>query len=383
MRCPRCKIRSMVPCEKGETTLDICPTCLGIWFDPGEMGIIKEEGFDDEKMVMENAELRIQNEERKGQNGNAEFGVRNAEYTKEKKQKYDCTLCGVALVPVNYQYTGNRVFHCRECNGTFSSLETAKKIHKTLEMAEKRAGSRDGKGIVGASSNVGAVNFSGISPLFSREKASIPLPAIIPLSSDLKIGIFPAVTAAILAIFLIVFILGDLLATSPVDFVSRVGIDPGVSLTGQVIPLISYGFIHVNIFPLIVNSCFIYFVGAPLEERLSPAIYIVFFVGGTVLAAAVHLLAKSGNGPIVGAAGGVSALLGAYAVTFPLVRVKAAFFGTILSLPSYMMVVAWLLFAFFTSGDILFSFLNPYGPGFVPQASSFLAGAVAAFTLRR
>jgi membrane associated rhomboid family serine protease len=291
------------------------------------------------------------------------------------KKGLKCPACDEGLAPVDYQYTGNAVYHCGKCSGTFAPKNSAGNIHRQLVAGQEKAGKllEKTKDIEDKESR--GSGFAHLSRRSGDEHFFLPIPAVIPVESEVKLGIIPYVTFSVIAIFLLFFLAGKVFFAGSKDVAGGVALVSGAGL-GNPIKILGYGLFHTHLLPLIVNGAFLFIAGSPLEERLSPAKFVLLFFAGLITCGAVHLLSGQPGGQILGASGGISAILGGYVVLFPLMKVRVFAMGYLLSLPSYLMVIAWLLISFFMTGDFISAYLNPYGPGFVPVSAAFLTGLV-------
>jgi membrane associated rhomboid family serine protease len=90
----------------------------------------------------------------------------------------------------------------------------------------------------------------------------------------------------------------------------------------QLLTLISALFIHAGWLHLLGNMIYLWVFGMPLERRLGAMGMIVIFVlGGALANLFVAMRLPELNGPIVGASGAVSAVVGAYLGLFPSRRI--------------------------------------------------------------
>jgi membrane associated rhomboid family serine protease len=88
--------------------------------------------------------------------------------------------------------------------------------------------------------------------------------------------------------------------------------------------LLSYGFLHVDLGHILYNLLFLYFMGTMLEQELGSRRTLVFYLVALALAGACQLglgLALGQEAPIMGASGGVLALVFALATLHPNMRV--------------------------------------------------------------
>jgi membrane associated rhomboid family serine protease len=82
--------------------------------------------------------------------------------------------------------------------------------------------------------------------------------------------------------------------------------------------LFSALFIHVNLVHVLGNSVFLLIFAYPSEKALGPwRLLLLFLVGGAIANLVASLMMPSTGSLIVGASGGVSALIGTYLALFP------------------------------------------------------------------
>jgi membrane associated rhomboid family serine protease len=84
------------------------------------------------------------------------------------------------------------------------------------------------------------------------------------------------------------------------------------SLIGQVVPFLSYMFLHGDYTHLAMNSLWLLAFGPIVARRLGAARFLLFFAFCGIASALTHLVVYFGApDPVVGASGGVSGLMGA------------------------------------------------------------------------
>ncbi len=142
-------------------------------------------------------------------------------------------------------------------------------------------------------------------------------------------------------------------------------------------------FIHANIFHLLGNAIFFWFVGCNLEDRWGRIVYLLFFFTGGILANYAHFLANPYSSiPAVGASGAISALMGAFLLRFPKMptRVFWLWFGFtfrfgVITIPAYIGIIMWI------SMQIILSMLHVGNIAYWAHLGGFAAGAVGAALL--
>ncbi len=173
------------------------------------------------------------------------------------------------------------------------------------------------------------------------------------------------------------------------------GPDKWVPLT-----LLTSMFLHADLWHLLGNLLFLFVFGDNVEDRLGPARYVVFYLAGGVAAGLAYTLLQPGSTiPLVGASGGVAAVLGAYLVLhprarvltfvpFPLYLVALILPGVrirlwllvfaIVKLPAWLLLGGWLVFQFVGIGD-------PDGANVAYEAhiAGFVAGILLLLALDR
>lgn len=107
-------------------------------------------------------------------------------------------------------------------------------------------------------------------------------------------------------------------------------------------------FLHGSWMHLIGNMWFLWLFGNNIEDRIGHLRFVIFYLLGGLAATGVHWYVQPlSSTPVIGASGAVSAVLGAYAVTFPHARVKTLVvlivFITFIDLPALIVLGFWFL----------------------------------------
>jgi membrane associated rhomboid family serine protease len=154
-------------------------------------------------------------------------------------------------------------------------------------------------------------------------------------------------------------------------------------LDGRVVRLFSALFIHASFLHLLGNGLFLLIFGAPSERALGPwRLLALFLVGGAAGNLVAALLIGEPARVIIGASGGISALVGAYLVLFPKARlgvvVPLGLWLEFIKLPAAALIGLWVLL------QLAFTYA---GPAFGAMAWSahltgFVVGAVMAVLFR-
>src|SRR3984957_533497 len=94
------------------------------------------------------------------------------------------------------------------------------------------------------------------------------------------------------------------------------------SLVEAFLPLVTCMFLHGGFLHILGNMWFLWIFGGPVEDRLGPIQYLLFyFVCGIGSGMAQAVFSWGSNLPSIGASGAISGVLGAYVVFFPSSRI--------------------------------------------------------------
>lgn len=137
-------------------------------------------------------------------------------------------------------------------------------------------------------------------------------------------------------------------------------------------------FLHGSWLHLIGNMWFLWLFGNNIEDSMGHSRFLVFYLLGGLAGAGAHILTNADSFiPTVGASGAISAVMGAYLVLYPRVRVQTLFilfiFIKIISIP------AWFVLAEFFVIQVLSGMVERPGSGGVAvwaHIGGFVAGVV-------
>ena len=161
--------------------------------------------------------------------------------------------------------------------------------------------------------------------------------------------VLAAITAAA---FLIIMLSGarDIAALQLGFIPLRVTMDlPGAWLPAWLTPL-SATLVHAGFLHLIMNLILLVFCGREVERILGPGPVAVLYVAGAYAAAAGQfVLDPTANYPMVGASGAISALIGAFALSFGRPRPIVRNFRLNRALNTLWILVAWVILQWMTA----------------------------------
>lgn len=106
-------------------------------------------------------------------------------------------------------------------------------------------------------------------------------------------------------------------------------------------------FLHGGWLHVLGNVWFLFIFGDNVEDRLGHVPYLVFYLLGGLAASLMQWATDPvSDAPVIGASGAIAAVLGAYAVTYPWVRVRTlifiVFYVTFVELPALIVLGLWL-----------------------------------------
>lgn len=138
-------------------------------------------------------------------------------------------------------------------------------------------------------------------------------------------------------------------------------------------------FLHGGWMHLLMNMWMLWLFGPNIEDRLGHLVFLMFYVlGGVVAMLAFWLSDPAGRMPVIGASGAVAAVLGAYAVTFPAVKVRTLIFFIfilIFDFPALVVLGVWFMLQIVSGMMGLWGF--PMEPvAFWAHVGGFVAGMI-------
>lgn len=218
----------------------------------------------------------------------------------------------------------------------------------------------------------------------------------IPLRDDnyLRSIPFQYVTASLIAFNVIVFLLemsglSDAaiasFAVTPRELFAVSGGSPAplpefVTPLGEGATLLTYMFLHADIFHLIGNMLFLWVFGDNVEDAMGHARFLVFYLACGVFAALFHaFMVPDSDLPLIGASGAVAGVIAAYLMLHPHVNVWVLAFKVI----PLRISAAWVLGIWIAIQVIMVS-MPDLGPvAWWAHIGGLIAGAVLIVFMRR
>ncbi len=162
--------------------------------------------------------------------------------------------------------------------------------------------------------------------------------------------------------------------------------DPDYGLLGNLVTMVTSMFMHGGWLHIIGNMWFLFVFGDNVEDALGHGRYLLFYIGGGMVAALSHAVTQySSTVPTIGASGAIAAVLGAYLVWFPNSRVRTlvflGFFITMSELPAVVFLGFWFILQFF-QGTLSLAAADVGGVAWFAHIGGFLFGVVVAWWLR-
>ncbi|HEX8911460.1 MAG TPA: rhomboid family intramembrane serine protease [Humisphaera sp.] len=171
----------------------------------------------------------------------------------------------------------------------------------------------------------------------------------LPLRTDSPLRTTPYMNWAIIAANLVVFVaqvaakhtLGGNASTAGASWDRAYHLD---AVSPQLVQFVSYGFLHGGVLHVVGNMLFLYIFGNNVNDKMGHVGYLFFYLSA-VAAAGIGYLAFESQRPMIGASGGVAAVVGAYLVLFPRSSITILVFFVIIG--TFEVACFWFVAAFF------------------------------------
>jgi len=133
-------------------------------------------------------------------------------------------------------------------------------------------------------------------------------------------------------------------------------------------------FLHGSLIHLLGNLLFLWVFGNNVEDRMGKLLFALFYVAGGIIASLGHIAVNAGSTvPVVGASGAIAAVMGAYLVWFPNVRVRTLVFIVLVDLRAMWVLLFWFVLQFFTDPN--------EGVAWMAHVTGFVFGVIVALVI--
>ncbi|GBL35645.1 rhomboid-like protease 4 [Filimonas sp.] len=206
--------------------------------------------------------------------------------------------------------------------------------------------------------------------------------------TNIEKGSFPFFTYLLIAANVAMFFFQVTMPpTLQKDFVYTYGCIPAEITNGlDLRTLFTSMFLHGGWWHLIGNMMFLWIFADNIEATIGSFKFIMFYIGGGVVAALTHSILNAGSiMPCVGASGAIAACLGAYIVMFPKSKVRVLFllFLTSFSVPAVYFLGFWIVNQFMSGIGILGAATSDTdGVAYWAHIGGFVFGIVFGFMYR-
>jgi membrane associated rhomboid family serine protease len=336
----------MRPLELEGVQVDLCPLCLGFWFDAGELSRAAGVAFD--------------------------TAATGRALSQARRTARRCPLCAKPLYerPLD-PHSDVLVEQCPQCSGLF------------LDQGEF-ARARDFFRASGAPELPGRPTArSSAPPVLDPDSTGLVLFQILtglPVEVDTLQTVFPPVVTALIVANVVVFLLTRFSGFE--SWIGSLALVPSEVWAGRrLYMLVTSVFMHAGLFHLLGNMYFLYIAGDNVEERFGPWKFLAFYLAGGIAAGLADAASRPGSMvPAVGASGAISGVLGAYVILFPynrfLVRWLWGFWPMRFEMPAYAYLGLWVLF------QLLAASLEAPGVAWWAHICGFACGAGTALAVR-
>jgi len=203
---------------------------------------------------------------------------------------------------------------------------------------------------------------------------------MIPLEDDSRRpSRFPIITISIIFLNALAFLLE--LANGNA-FVIQWSLTPAQVVGGHhLVTIFTAMFMHGSWSHIVGNMVFLWAFGPEIEDAMSPARFLVFYLAGGVAAMLAQIATDPGSTvPILGASGAIAAVMGAFLVTFPKDRIRTilffGFFFRVTFIPAALLIGFWFLVQLLSFGAI--TNVQSGGVAYLAHISGMIFGALTA-----
>jgi len=207
---------------------------------------------------------------------------------------------------------------------------------------------------------------------------------MLPIQDEIRAHRFPFVNYSLIALNIIVFILELMAGPSLETALYEIALIPanvtaGFDL-GDMKAIFTSMFLHAGLSHLLGNMLYLWIFGDNVEDRLGHFWYLVFYLAGGIVAAFAHVALNPNSViPTVGASGAIAAVLGAYLILFPQVKVLTfvpiGFFLRLTLLPASLLLGFWFVLQLF-NGLLTLGLADMGGTAFWAHIGGFVFGVL-------
>jgi membrane associated rhomboid family serine protease len=190
---------------------------------------------------------------------------------------------------------------------------------------------------------------------------------------------FPAVTALIIVINILVFLLE--LSRGDAFVLHWSAIPADISKGHHWITVLTAMFLHGSWSHILGNMVFLWAFGPEIEDSMGGLRYAVFYLAGGIVSMLAQVAVISGSTvPNVGASGAIAAVMGAFLVTYPADRIRSLLiifiFVRVTMTPAALLIGVWFLIQLFSVGSVAAT--QTGGVAYVAHVAGVIFGAVTA-----
>lgn len=181
----------------------------------------------------------------------------------------------------------------------------------------------------------------------------------VPLYDDnhLKFIPFQATTWTLIAVNVAVFVWQQVMGQDalsafdlgagviPASLIGTAKLPPELVLTRPEFTLITYMFLHGDIWHLLGNMAFLWVFGDNVEDAMGSIRFLIFYLLCGIAAALAHIWANlDSQAPLIGASGATAGVIAAYLMLYPRVKVWVLAFARIpLRLAAWFVILSWIV----------------------------------------
>lgn len=214
---------------------------------------------------------------------------------------------------------------------------------------------------------------------------------MLPIQDEIRAHRFPFVNYSLIALNIIVFILELMAGPSLETALYEIALIPA-NLTagfdlGDLKAIFTSMFLHAGLSHLLGNMLYLWIFGDNVEDRIGHFWYLVFYLAGGVVAAFAHVALNPNSViPTVGASGAIAAVLGAYLILFPQVKVLTfvpiGFFLRLTLLPASLLLGFWFVLQLF-NGLLTLGLADMGGTAFWAHIGGFVFGVLIGWLINK